>query len=192
MKCQLLWMAAIAVALGNACTGDDDDDHDDGHGNGDQHDAGHADPDEEVRCPDDIPEFFAGPTTGIEAIGENGEVMARLIGADRVPPRKFLNTWTVELMDADGSPLQDVEIVKACAFMPVHGHGLPPLKGIKALEEPGRFDLTQLNFTMRGPWEVQLAVSTGDEAEGTSRGTDCDPGTSGNDYLAFEICVLDE
>jgi hypothetical protein len=187
VKCQLVLIAAIAAMLGSGCTGDDDD----GHGNGDHHDAGQLHPDEEVRCPDDLPELFAGETSGSVAMGENGEVMARVIAAAFVPAQRLKkNVWTVELTSADGAPLEDVELVKACAYMPVHGHGKPP-REVEPLAEPGRFTLDFLNFTMRGPWEVQLAVDTGSGAT-DGRGTSCAPGETGSDYVAFEVCVLDD
>jgi hypothetical protein len=188
VKCQLVMMAAIAALLGSGCPSDDDDD-DDAHQV--DHDAGYVDPDEMVRCPDGIPEFFAGETSGSEATGENDQVMARVIAADHVPLKRFSNTWTVELTSPDGTPLEGVEIVEACAYMPVHRHGLPP-RAVKALAEPGRFVLDRLNFTMRGPWEMQLAVNVDGEAEASGRATDCDPTASGSDYLAFQVCVMDE
>jgi hypothetical protein len=183
-------VAAIAATLGSGCPSDDDaDDHDDGHGNGGHHDGGQIDPDEMVRCPDDVPELSTGETAGLAATSESGEVMARVIAADHVPAKKFLNTWTIALTNADGTPLEDVEIVKACAFMPVHGHGLPPRK-INVLSE-GRVELENLNFTMRGPWEVQLALASGDQGE-SGRATDCDPSKSGSDYVELHVCVTDE
>jgi hypothetical protein len=122
-------------------------------------------------------------------MGANMEIKARLIDAQHVPPQRFSNDWTIELMKADGTPLDDAEIVKACAFMPVHGHGLPP-KDVKDLGQ-GRFLLDRLNFSMRGPWEVQLSVNSPSVPEATARATSCDT-EQGTDYLAFNICVKDE
>lgn len=188
MKCQPVLMAAIAAMLGSACTGDDDDHGDHGHPNGD-HDADAADPD--VRCPDDIPELFAGETSGSETTGVNSLVNARVIAASATPyPKKFINKWTIELTDADGAPLEDAQIVDNCAFMPVHGHGSP--SKVVALDEPGRFELTALNFIMRGPWEVQLAVDAESLPAETARAPSCRNAEAGKDYLVFEICVKDE
>lgn len=183
MKSQLALTAAAAIWMAIGCGGDDDDD-----GANSPVDASTQ---AEVRCPADIPAFYAGETSGMEAMGENEEIKARLIAADRVPPARFANTWTVELMDAQGTPLADAEIVKACAFMTVHRHGLPP-RMIEPLDEPGRFELQALNFSMRGPWQVQLAVRSDSVPEATARGTDCAPNATGTDYLAFDICVKDE
>lgn len=181
MKSPVLLWAVAAFALGAGCAGGDDDDS----GNDSPVDA----TEQPVRCPDNIPEFFASETTGMEAMGENMEIKARLIEAEHVPPQRFSNTWTIELMKADGTPLEDAEIIKACAFMPVHGHGLPP-KNVEDLGQ-GRFLLDRLNFSMRGPWEIQLSVDSASVPEATARATNCDT-QQGTDYLAFSICVADE
>ena len=190
MKCQLVLMAAIAALLGGGCTSDDDDEPDAGQGNGDRHDAGPVDPEEEVRCPDDIPELFAGETSGSETTGVNALVNARVIEASALPAKRFLNSWTIELTDADGVPIEDARIVDNCAFMPVHGHGSP--SKVVALDEPGRFELTALNFIMRGPWEVQLAVDAESLPAETARAPNCRNAEAGKDYLVFDVCVKDE
>jgi hypothetical protein len=173
--------AGLAIGVGGCAGGDDD------ASNGDDT---VAPTEEEVRCPDNIPEFFAGDTSGMEVMGDNMEIKARLIAADPAPPQRFRNDWTVELMTPDGAPLEDAEIVKACAFMPVHGHGLGP-RAITPGDGPGRFNLEGLNLSMRGPWEVQLAVESASVPAATARATNCDT-AQGTDYLAFSICVADE
>ena len=179
-----IWaLCALAAVLGAGCAGGDDDSSD-----GD--DDAVEPTDEAVTCPDDIPEFFAGDTSGMEAMGVNMEIKARLIAADPTPPQRFRNDWTIELMTADGTPLEDAEIVKACAFMPVHGHGLGP-REITPGDGPGQFNLEGLNLTTRGPWQVQLSVRSDSVPEATARATNCDT-VQGTDYLAFSICVADE
>jgi hypothetical protein len=67
-----------------------------------------------------------------------------------------------------------VVLTKARAFMPVHGHDgiVPPT--LERLAEPGRVRVRGLNFNMRGPWEVQLTLSSA---------------SAGDDYVVFHICV---
>lgn len=185
MRSQLALTLAAALAAAVGCNGDDDGGGDEGP-NEDLDASAQA-----VRCPDDIPDFSTGETSGLETMGVNEEIKARLVLADKVPPAKYSNTWTIELMSADGTPLEDAEIVKACAYMPVHLHGLPP-RGIEPLDEPGRFKLDRLNFSMRGPWEVQLAVSSETVPEASARGTDCEPSATGTDYLVFDVCVKND
>jgi hypothetical protein len=57
--------------------------------------------------------------------------------------------------------------------MPVHGHFSRPAAEHQPLGEPGRFDAT-IHFTMRGPWEVQLDVSSA---------------SAGDDAIVLEVCV---
>jgi hypothetical protein len=191
---QFVLMAALAGLLGSACGDDDDQAHDDEHGDH-GHDSGHLDPDEEIKCPDTIPELFAGETTGSEATGMKSLVKARVIAADHLPPHKLLNTWTIELTDLQGEPLADAELVDFCTFMPVHGHGTGPLGDITPLDEPGRFEIEEMNFVMRGPWEVQLAVNPGGEAGETAemaRTPDCRNSEAGADFVMFDVCVVDD
>ena len=123
-----------------------------------------------VGCPDTIPKF----APGMRASGERAVLGATLVEASNVPPRRYLNDWTLALTRADGSALADVVLTKARAFMPVHGHDgiVPP--ALTSLAEPGRVQIRGLNLNMRGPWEIQLSLSSP---------------SAGDDYVVFHICV---
>lgn len=112
---------------------------------------------------------------GLEQAGLGGRIGARLVDARPVPPQKFLNDWTIELIDADGSALADSEITSARSFMPVHGHDgtFPPI--VTPLEEPGRFQVDDLNLWMRGPWRIELNVSS----------------SAGVDYIEIPVCIAE-
>jgi hypothetical protein len=121
----------------------------------------------DVKCPDNLPPFTASPDGGIEADEiKHHSLRVRLISANQDPPIKSVdNTWTIQFMDRDGAPLDDVEIAAACTRMPPpHTHGTPPLgedggQGVIPLEQPGQFKLAFLNFIMDGVWQVQLATN---------------------------------
>ncbi len=172
--------------LGLTACGDDEHahhDHDAGHGHHGDHDAG-------VRCPEGIPDFV----TGLTAASESGALQARLVRATPTPPRKKApNAWTLELLGEDGEPRTDATIAEACAFMPVHGHGESTTK-IEAGDEPGQHEISDLYFSMRGPWEVQLAVSTSDDSGEAGVFSDCDRNEErgGHDVIVFDLCVMDE
>jgi hypothetical protein len=141
----------IVVALvGSACNGDDT-------GN----EAPDADSGVAVRsvpCPDDRPEL----RRGLEAIGEDGLIRARVVDADAIPPRLRLNDWTVLFLNESGQPLLDAEITMAEPFMRVPGHlhnGIYPPR-ITKLEEPGTFLIADLNLWMYGPWDIDISVSS--------------------------------
>ena len=124
-------------------------------------------------CPPETPEF----RIGLEAQGEDGFVSARLVEAAPAPPQKYLNDWTVDLETLGGAALDDGEITMARSFMPVHGHDgtFPPV--ITPLDEAGRFQVDDLNLWMRGPWQIQLWVSS--------------QSAGGDDYIVFNVCIED-
>jgi hypothetical protein len=186
---------ACAAFLLAAC-GDDESGghhHDGGHAGHD----GHGDHDAGARCPDGIPDFV----TGLTAASQSGALRARLVRATPTPPRKKApNDWTVQFIGEDGEPRTDVSVADACAFMAVHGHG-ESTQMIEAGDEPGEVELGDLYFSMRGPWEVQLAVSTSDADADAGAGsgsaevfTDCDryEERPGQEMVVFDICVMDE
>jgi hypothetical protein len=169
------WALWIAVA---ACNGDD-------HVHGDGHPE--QPPDD---CPSDLPEFSADPDDGYEVTGTRDLAMARLVDASDVPPRLNGNDWTILIMGADGSPLEDVEIAQACAHMPDHTHADAP-REVVAGTQPGEFTLEAVNLFMTGYWEVQVAVRAPDIAGGPQEITFCDDDGRypGDDLLVFRACV---
>jgi len=146
-----------------------------------------------ARCPTDTPEFSATPATGLLARAKKDSIQARIIKAEPAMPERFENDWTIRLTDLAGAPLNDIEIADACVYMPVHGHGSAP-SGVTGAGEPGTFDLKGLNLFMRGPWEVQLAVSSASVAGPAAEATNCDRNKSrpGHDLLVFQVCVPDD
>jgi hypothetical protein len=124
----------------------------------------------EAPCPDDTPDF----RIGLEATGREGAIVARLVDADPSPPRIFRNDWTVDFLTPDGAAVEDVEVIEARAFMPVHGHdGIYPPE-VSELDEAGRFDVHGLNMWMSGPWQVQLTLGSQ---------------SAGDDYVVFNVCI---
>jgi len=158
--------------------------------------AGEASAEEEsgtARCPADTPMFSAAPDSGLLVMGKRNTVQGRIIQADPAQPERFENDWTVQFSDPTGVPLDNLTISNACAFMPVHGHGGEP-KEVMA-SGAATFTLVGLNLFMRGPWEVQLAVSAGPAAAvAQSETTSCDRDRRqpGSDLLVFRACILDD
>jgi hypothetical protein len=158
-------LSVICLLAAPAC-GDDDDAEPMDHENHPPVDGSFP----ETPCPEETPEF----RIDLEASGEEGAIDARLVDADYLPPRKGHNDWEVEFVDSDGAALDDVELVKALPFMPVHGHDGNHEPKVEALDEPGRFAVDELNLWMTGPWQVQLTVSSE---------------SAGDDYIVFDVCV---
>ncbi|MEY4508446.1 MAG: hypothetical protein RLZZ450_568 [Pseudomonadota bacterium] len=123
-----------------------------------------------VGCPEAVAPF----ALGMRRSGDKGRLGAALVGASHAPPLRYLNDWTLTWTRADGAPIGDVVLTKARTFMPVHGHdGIVPPTLVSSVE-PGRVEVRGLNFNMRGPWEVQLSLSSP---------------SAGDDYVVFHICV---
>lgn len=159
----LVWV--LCVLLTCAC-GDDDDD-DTGGMSAPLLDGGYP----PVPCPEDTPEF----RFDLEADGEDGNIVARLVDADNVPPHQYENDWTVEFQTPDGEPIEDADLAMATPFMPVHGHdGFYPPDVAAVDDAPGQFHVDNLNLWMVGPWEVRLRV----ESE-----------SAGDDYIVFRVCI---
>lgn len=139
------------------------------------HDAGpgehEADAAEFEGCPDHIPAFEAGMTT----LGSQKRIAAVLREASAMPPERYFNDWTLEFTDAEGAPLEDVEVLRARAYMRVHDHyGTPDPSVAQREAEPALFDLERINLFMRGPWEVQLVLRSE---------------SAGEDDVVVDVCV---
>lgn len=146
-----------------------------------------------ARCPEDTPAFSAGPDSGLLVAGNRSTVQARIVQADPAQPTRFENDWTVQFSDPNGMVLDDLVIANACAFMPVHGHGGVPKEVIKT--GAGTYSFVGLNLFMRGPWEVQLAVSSSAAAGApNSEATNCDRDRrqTGSDMVIFRACISDD
>jgi hypothetical protein len=113
-------------------------------------------------CPPELPVF--GP--GLEVEGAPHKI--ELISAQPAEPERYENDWVVEL-----SPPEAV-LVRGQTFMPIHGHDGRVEPMVKPLSTPGQFVVERLNFTMRGPWEVRLWVSSAGATE---------------QLLVFNVCV---
>ena len=163
-----LAFACLLVAL-LACE-DEPDTSDPDAGHGATHDA-HLPSDAE----DDFqgcPGGFSDVAPGLQLTGEH--LAVKVVDALPEEPERYINRWTVELRALDGSLEPNAEVVRGQTFMPVHGHDGRVEPRMKALSEPGQFQVDGLNFTMRGPWEVRLWLRS-------ESGED--------DYVVFEVCV---
>jgi len=168
------FVLGTALVCGLIACGDDADAHDEDAGQSRARDAGPiadmpADAEGDFKgCPDGIPNV----APGLLAVGER--LALKVVAAMPAEPERYLNDWTVELSSLDGSPDAEAEIVRGQTFMPVHGHDGRVQPRMKALAEPGRFQVDGLNFTMRGPWEVRLWLRSGAQED---------------DYAVFHVCV---
>jgi hypothetical protein len=157
----------LPLSLLVAGCGDEDDPN---HRTSHDHDGG-ADAAEFEGCPESTPVFEVGMSTP----GRAGRIMAVLRDASDLPPARYFNDWTLAFTDAAGAPLEDVDVVKARAYMRVHDqYGLPDPSVARRAVEPAAFDFKRLNLFMRGPWEVQLSLRSE---------------SAGEDDVVVDVCV---
>lgn len=152
---RLVWLVTLALS----CCGGTPSEH--------EHDEGAA---AYEGCPASTPPFVLG----METLGRDGRIRARLRHAEPAPPARYRNDWEVEFLTPLGERAGDVSLVHARPFMPVHGHDGNVQPTLRALGDQVAIDY--LNLNMRGPWEIQLTVSSP---------------TLGNDEIVFHVCVAE-
>jgi len=136
------------------------DDHGHGETDGEEHSEHGETHGEQANCAmeDRDDEFSVG-------LSKSGELLtATFVSADPAPPGMDDNTWVLALTDADGMPVEDLDIV-ATPWMPDHDHGTPIEVEVSATGTPGEYELSPVNLFMAGYWEVTLDVSMGDDQD---------------------------
>lgn len=110
--------------------------------------------------------------TGVERMSDGGGYRARVTSAMPGVPTKGTDTWTVTILDAGGSPVDDA-LTKVVPFMPDHNHGTS-VKAAVTANGGGGYTITPLYFFMAGYWEVTLTLQ---------------PATGTADSVMFPVCV---
>lgn len=96
----------------------------------------------------------------MEASGSGG-ITVKLLDSEPAPPiARGHNTWTVELRDAAGAPIEGATIV-AHPWMEAHQHGDTP--GAVTELGAGRYELSPVYFRMTGGWEVRFNLTLSDQ-----------------------------
>ncbi len=168
---QRLLLATCLAALG--CGDDAPTDAHAGHADAAVHadtgtDAGDDLPDE-VPCDAAYPSFTPGMSVNA------GALKVKLLSITPAPPRqKVKNDWVVQVVDASGAPATGITLANGDSYMPVHRHhgNTPPISA--AGTEPGTAQLNDIDFIMRGPWQVIFDVLQNGAPVGTA---------------TFQICV---
>jgi hypothetical protein len=121
-------------------------------------------------CPADVPPLQ------LQAHARGSKLIATVLAASPVPARRYLNDWTVRFTDASGAALNDVSVVSARTWMPVHGHDGVVMPQVVRTSDPAELQIRSLNFIMRGPWEVQLSLRSA---------------SAGDDAVVFHVCIAE-
>jgi YtkA-like len=110
--------------------------------------------------------------SGLEKVGDRGQVTFRLMATSPAPPARLDNTWTLQLEGA-GAPL-DGAAVGAKPFMPDHRHGTAVKPIISATGTPGEYKFDQLNLWMPGLWDITFEAT---------------PLGGSKDVTVFRVCI---
>jgi hypothetical protein len=116
-------------------------------------------------CGPAYPEFAPGMTV------DAGALRVRLLSATPTPPRqKVPNHWAIEVTSEAGAKLSDVTLSNPDSFMPVHNHHGRSKPAIA----PDALRIEDIDFNMRGPWQVLVDLNQGGSKVGTA---------------TFQVCV---
>ncbi|MBX5460979.1 MAG: FixH family protein [Steroidobacteraceae bacterium] len=89
--------------------------------------------------------------------GEHGIYQATIQPEASQIPINQIHSWTVQLKDAAGHPV-DAARIEVDGDMPQHLHGLPTRPQITEALGDGRYRVEGLKFHMRGWWTVSFKV----------------------------------
>ena len=105
-------------------------------------------------CGESGESFFAG----MSKMGDSGVLSVTIVEAMPAPPARYDNTWTMEVLDAEGNPVDDATL-RVSGWMPEHGHGTPRDADIVPLGD-GRYEAAPINLFMPGLWRITVEVSS--------------------------------
>ena len=99
---------------------------------------------------------------GLEKDSTKGQFKMQLLLSDPIPRYTDVYTWTVILQDVEGNPVVDADLV-AEPTMPEHKHGtFPKFTNAVALDQPGEYQLVDMDLFMPGVWQVDIRITVGD------------------------------
>ena len=102
---------------------------------------------------------------GLTQSGDMGLFSVKLTAAEPAPPTRGDNTWTVQILDANGSPAADATVSKVTPFMPEHGHGSSVSAVIGAANADAQTTISSIDLMMPGVWTVTLDIERGDQSD---------------------------
>ena len=111
-------------------------------------------------------------TVGLSAKAMDGAISVKYVDANPAPPSRELNTWTVDVSDANGKPIEGATIAVKL-WMPDHGHGNTVIPSVTD-KGGGEYEIGDVLFYMPGIWQVTFTVTP-------PNGTD--------DQAVFTFCI---
>lgn len=71
------------------------------------------------------------------------------------------HSWTITITRPDGTKPNRAEVAGFTGNMPEHGHGFPAKPVVSRPFGPGEVKISNINFSMKGAWEVTVQVKEG-------------------------------
>ena len=102
---------------------------------------------------------------GLEKASDAGMFKARLVEGTPAPPDRGNNTWMLEVLDPNGSPMAGVTDVSVKAWMPDHGHGTNPLWNEGTVQPDGKYMVGPFNLFMPGLWQFTVSVEAANQTD---------------------------
>ena len=88
---------------------------------------------------------------------DSGDCALEVVETSPAPPDRGDNTWTVQLLDAAGTPVA-VTGMTGAPFMPVHNHGTSPPNYRGATTNQVVWTVGPFDLFMPGLWELRLTI----------------------------------
>jgi len=95
-------------------------------------------------------------TVGLEKTGMDQRFSARLLGTTPAPPSIGDNSWQLEILDSEGTPVEGA-IIRAGSWMPDHFHG-SAIIGQSTEEGSGIYTVSPIDLFMPGLWEITFHI----------------------------------
>jgi hypothetical protein len=109
---------------------------------------------------------------GLSATAMDGTVKVSFVDAMPAPPTKGVNTWTIQLNDANGQPMNGATIT-VVPFMPDHNHGSSITPQVMAMPAAGNYQVSLLDLFMVGIWDVTFTITPASGPPETLKFTFC-------------------
>jgi hypothetical protein len=94
---------------------------------------------------------------GMQKASSDAAITVALANATPAPPAMGANTWTIQVNDASGAPIEGAD-VEVSGWMPEHSHGLNTAVTVTELER-GSYRLDPIRLIMPSLWQITISVT---------------------------------
>ncbi len=96
----------------------------------------------------------------LSKVGTGKSLTFVLVAASPAPPAINNNTWTLQVLDSNGSPIPNATFSPIKTWMPDHGHGSPEVP-LATPNPDGTYSVQPLDLFMNGLWQVTFTAQVG-------------------------------